>query len=276
MSIVRTVVRTPLAAGAAVVAAVLLTGCSSGSGPVYGAPGGVAASAAATAGSSASPSAGLAVTPTLGASGAPAFDTPVFGSPSRTPSGPPIPTGAFLRGLLPAAATVPAGWTIDGDGGESDTGTSVLEEPSDPLLPKATCTEMRLAGTILSQDLQASGAGNEVYDGKNKVDIRLAAYHAGDAAKVLNEIRAYGERCKSFTGRSWGGDPVPETVTVQPVPGLGDEAIDMKMVPQGPYDTDEIIVIRLGDRLLSLWGNNIVERLPNFMQLAVPLSKSAR
>ncbi|MFJ9846747.1 hypothetical protein ACIRYZ_41210 [Kitasatospora sp. NPDC101155] len=254
-------------------AAALLTGCSSGPGPVLGAPGGVTASTAATTGGFSSPGAVPADTPTLSASGAPAF-----GSPSSTPSGPPIPTGAFLRSLLPTAATLPAGWTIESDGGETDTGTYVDDEPGDPMLPKERCTEMRLGGGTLTHDLQASDAENHVSDGMNEVFVRLSAYHPGDAAKVLAEIRDYAARCKSFTGQSWDHPPVPvpETVTVQPVPGLGEEAIDMKKVPTGPYQSEEIIVIRLGDRLLSLSGNNIVERLPHLMELATPLSKTAR
>ncbi|MET8542272.1 hypothetical protein ABZW03_16670 [Kitasatospora sp. NPDC004799] len=265
MSIARTTGKLPVMAGAAAVAAVVVTGCSS-------TPGSTADTPAVTApGSATSPGAAPTAVPTLQTSGAPAF-----GSPSSTPSGPPIPTGAALRDLLPTAATLPAGWTIKGDGNRTDTGVAVVEHPVAPLLPQEPCTQMRLAGTILSQGFRASGAMNEVYDGQNAVQVYLAAYHPGDAVKLLGEIRAYAERCKSFTGKGIDGKPVPLTVTQQPVPGLGDEALDLKKVPQGPYHSEEIVVTRIGDRLLFLSGDDILGRLPNFLQLATPLSKSVK
>ncbi|MFE7589908.1 hypothetical protein ACFU6K_10925 [Kitasatospora sp. NPDC057512] len=269
---VRSNVRIPLAVGAAAMAAAVAAGCSSdpGAGPGTG-PGAVPDKPAVTSGGAASPGTGPTSTPTLQASGAPAF-----GSPGSTPTGPPIPTGAALRELLPTAATLPAGWRIEGNGSENDTGTYVLEEPAKPVLPQEPCTQMRLAGSVLSQDYKASGAMNEVYDGENRVQVYLGAYHAGDAAKLLAEIRAYAERCTSFTGKGIDGKAIPLTVTLQPVPGLGDEAVDVKKVPQGPYHSEEIVVTRLGDRLLFLSGDNILGRLPNLMQLAVPLSKTAR
>ncbi len=251
--------------GAAVLTAAVVTGCSSGPGSVPEKPG------SGTQGGGASPGAAPAVTPTLQTSGAPAF-----GTPSSTPTGPPIVTGAALRDLLPTAAALPAGWKIEGNGNESDTGTYVLDDPARPTLPQEPCTQMRLAGSVLSQDFKASGAMNEVYDGENRVQVYLAAYHSGDATKLLGEIRAYAERCKSFTGKGVDGQPVPLTVTLQPASGLGDEAVDMKKVPQGPYHSEEIVVTRIGDRLLFLSGDNILGRLPNLMQLAVPLSKSVR
>ncbi|GHF89089.1 hypothetical protein GCM10018790_78090 [Kitasatospora xanthocidica] len=265
MSIARTSGRLPLAVGAAALAAAAVTGCSSDPGTTPDMPAVTAHESAA------SPGAAPTAVPTFNTSGSPAF-----GSPSSTPTGPPIPTGAALRALLPTAATLPAGWTIKGNGNQNDTGTYVVDDPVAPMLSKEPCTQMRLAGTILSQDFKASGTMEEVYDGENMVQVYLAAYHPGDAAKLLGEIRAYTERCKSFTGKGMDGKPVPLTVTQQPVSGLGDEALDMRKVPQGPYHSEEIVVTRVGDRLLFLSGDDILGRLPNLMQLAVPLSKSVK
>ncbi|MFJ8627487.1 hypothetical protein ACIRD3_32260 [Kitasatospora sp. NPDC093550] len=265
MPTARAVSRLPLMAGSAVLAAVVVTGCSSEPGPTPAKPVITAHDSTTT------PGAAPTATPTLQTSGSPAF-----GSPSSTPTGPPIPTGPALRALLPTTATLPAGWTIKGNGNETDTGTYIVDDPVTPTLPQEPCTQMRLSGTILSQDLKASGAMKEVYDGENMAQVYLAAYHAGDAAKLLGEIRAYAERCKSFTGKGIDGKPVPLTVTQQPVPGLGDEALDMKKVPQGPYHSEEILVTRIGDRVLFLSGDDILGRLPRLMQLATPLSKAVK
>ncbi|WP_031078831.1 hypothetical protein [Streptomyces sp. NRRL WC-3742] len=271
MSIVRTTAGKPLAAGAAVlVAAAVLAGCSSSPGPAGAPANAVASSSPAAAGGSGLGHDTPASTPPLGGLGS------TDSTPGGKPSGPPVAIGAHLRDLLPTAAVLPAGWTIDGDGGESDTGTDI-NDTDEALLPKEPCTQMRVAGATLTGDFQASAAMNKVTNGKNDVEVRLSAYHQGDAAKVLEEVRAYAARCKTYTGKDWDNKPVPETVTVQAVPGLGDEAIDLKRVPTGPYATDEMITVRVGDRLLSLSGDNIVdqEHMPRLLELATLLAKTA-
>ncbi|MFG2918133.1 hypothetical protein ACGF0D_35270 [Kitasatospora sp. NPDC048298] len=246
-------------------AAAVVTGCSSGTATVS------SESSAITKAPATSSAAAPTGTPTLQVSGAPAF-----GTPSSTPTGPPLLTGVDLRAALPTAAVLPAGWTIKGNGNQVDTGTTINEYRANPPQITEPCTQMRLAGTIFSQGYKVSGAMTEVYDGEHMVQVYLAAYRPGDAAKLLGDLRAYAERCKTFTGKSVDGAPIPMTVTAQPVPGLGDEAVDMKKVPTGPYSTSEIVMTRIGDRVLFLSGDNILGRLPNLMQLAVPLVKSIK
>ncbi|MGW7582368.1 hypothetical protein ACWGKU_15315 [Kitasatospora sp. NPDC054768] len=260
---VRSTVRIPLAVGAAAMAAAFVTGCSSGTVTASGKP------AAVTATPATSPGTAPVDAPTLPASGAPAF-----GTPSSTPTGPPLLTGVDLRASLPTAAVLPAGWTIKGNGNQVDTGTTINEYRADPPQITEPCNQMRLAGTLFSQGYKVSGAMNEVYDGEHMVQVYLAAYRPGDAAKLLGDLRAYAERCKTFTGKSVDGTPIPMTVTLQPMPGLGAEAFDMKRVPTGRYSTSEIVMTRIGDRVLFLSGDDILGRLPNIMQLAVPLVKS--
>lgn len=257
----RSIVRIQLAVGATAVAAAVVTGCSSDTPTVSGKP------AAITAAPATSPT----DAPTLQTSGTAAFSTP-----SSTPTGPPLLTGVDLRASLPTAALLPAGWTIKGDGNRVDTGTTINEYRADPPQITEPCNQMRLTGTVLSQGYKVSGAMNEVYDGEHMVQVYLAAYRPGDAAKLLGDLRAYAERCKTFTGKSVDGNPIPMTVTLQPVPGLGDEAVDIKRVPTGRYSTSEIVMTRIGDRVLFLSGDDILGRLPNIMQLAVPLVKSIK
>ncbi|MFE4515158.1 hypothetical protein ACFRMQ_13340 [Kitasatospora sp. NPDC056783] len=269
---VRSTGRIPLAVGAAAMAVAAVTGCSSGSGSIYGLPTAAAADATSPAATpSASAGTGPAAAPTLPVSGEPAF-----GTPGSTPTGPPPPTGIELSAFLPTAAILPAGWTIKGDGSEHDTGTAINGYRADPPQIKEPCNQMRLAGTIFSQGYNVSGAMNEVYDGEHAVQVYLGAYRPGDAAQLLTDLRAYAERCKTFTGKSVDGAPIPMTVTLRPVPGLGDEAFDMRRVPTGPYRTSEIVVTRIGDKALFLSGDDILGRLPNLMQLAVPLAKTVK
>ncbi|MER5355726.1 hypothetical protein ABT093_36060 [Kitasatospora sp. NPDC002551] len=243
--------------------AAAVTGCSSGTLTVSGElPATTAAPATSTGATPTAP-------PTVQLPTATAFSTP-----SSTPTGPPLPTGVDLRTSLPTAAMLPAGWTIKGTGNPVDTGTTINEYRADPPQITEPCTQMRISGTVFSQGYRVSGATSEVYDGDHMVQVYLAAYRPGDAAKLLGDLRAYAERCKTFTAKNTDGAPVPMTVTAQPVPGLGNEAVDLKQVPTGPYRTSEIVMTRIGDRVLFLSGDNILGRLPNFMQLAVPLVKS--
>ncbi len=245
-------------------AAAVVTGCSSGSGSIYDTP--KAAVTAATTPAAITP----AAAPTLQTTGAPAFNTP-----SSTPTVPPV-TGKELSAFLPTAAILPPGWTIKGNGNESDTGTAINDYRGDPGQKTEPCNQMRLSGSVLSLGYQLSNAMNEVNDDKHTVQVTLAAYRPGDAAQLLTDLRAYAERCKTFTGKSVDGISIPMTVTLQPVPGLGDEAFDMKRVPTGPYSSMEVVAIRIGDKLLFLSGDDILGRLPNFMQLAVPLAKTIK
>ncbi|MFE5588068.1 hypothetical protein [Kitasatospora sp. NPDC056531] len=264
--------RTPVAVGAAVAvcAAVVLTGCASNN---LHLPGPLSAGSASpppvpTISATASNSPSTGTTPTLDDSAAPVFTTP-----TPTPSGPQPLSGAAMKALLPTPATLPHGWTMKADT-EVDSGDAFRDETDKPTLSDHPCTWLgNASGTTLGLDYQAAQALADASDGDNESQIVLNSYFPGTATKMLAGIRAYADKCKSYTGRDWGDQQVPVTVTVTPVPNLGDEALDLKNVPKGPYAVQEVLAVRVRDTVLFLDGNTIVERMPHFMDLAVPMTK---
>ncbi|MFD8707340.1 hypothetical protein ACFV1W_32950 [Kitasatospora sp. NPDC059648] len=251
MSTPRIPVAAVVVAGAAVVA---LTGCASNDMDLSGSP------SAASASPTAAP-----VPPTVSGS-------PVPGSPSATPSGPKPLSGRQLKPLLPTSATLPAGWTMK-DSTESDTGDAFEDEPN-PTLLNNPCTWLSTAsGGTLGLGYQSAHAMEMVSDGDNESRIDLGSYFPGTAVKQLDLIRSYADKCKSYTGQDWDKKPVPHTVTVTPVPNLGDEAIDLVNTPKGPYATQEVLAVRIGDKILFLDGDNVVDRLPHIKDLAAPIAK---
>lgn len=232
-----------------------------------GSPSAVGSSPSITAASPAASASPAGTSPTIDSNA-----SPVVSSPSATPSGPKPLSGRQLKPLLPTSATLPAGWTMK-DNTESDTGDAFEDEPN-PTLLNNPCTWLSTAsGGTLGLGYQTAHAMEMVSDGDNESRIDLGSYFPGTAVKQLDLIRAYADKCKTYTGQDWDKKPVPHTVTVTPVPGLGDEAIDLVNTPKGPYATQEVLAVRIGDKILFLDGDNIVDRLPHIKDLAAPIAK---
>lgn len=259
-------VRIPAAAGAVLVIGALLTGCSSGS----------KSAAPAAVPTPASPaSAATSAQPTDSAS---ASDSPAAPTASASGAGGAVPDGLALKAFLPTAASLPAGWTLSGSGSENDTGSHVLD-PGTPQLPQDSCKGglTNMGGGSFSVDYRAAMASIIVQDqNKATVNVVVASYHPGDAAKLVAEIRTFVAGCKSYTANALGGGTVAMTATVTPVPGLGDESIDVKAVPQGQFVSQETLVTRIGDKLLLLDGSDAGGSLPVLTNLAGPLAKTIK
>jgi hypothetical protein len=258
-------VRIPAAAGAALATVVLLTGCQSSTktDPPAAAPTQAAPTSAAPA-TAAAPSASGA--PSGAASGGSA------GSGAVT-------TGTALKAKLPTAATLPSGWSLQGsDGYEFDTKDTIMS-PGKPLLPGSKCTELTNSGAgSLSIDYRAAYAEIKVRDAKKAdVDVVIAAYHPGDAAKLLGEIKTLTDGCKTYQADALGGAKVQMAVSNAPVSGLGEESLDVKSVPQGHYVSQETLIARVGDTVVLLSGSDAGSgSLPDLQPLAAQLVKSLK
>ncbi|MFE3503496.1 hypothetical protein [Kitasatospora sp. NPDC059160] len=259
--------RTPVAAGAvvAVAAAVALTGCAANN---LDLPSPLSAGSASPSGPAVTAAPPVGTTPTIDA--APPTAPPVVSSPSPTASGPKPLSGRQLKPLLPTSATLPAGWTMK-DNSETDTGDNFEDDPY-PTLTDNPCNWLTTAGgNSLAMGYQTAHAEELVSEDVNEAGIHLGSYFPGTATKQLALIRAYADKCKTYTGQDWDKKPVPHTVTVTSVPNLGDEAIEVKNSPTGPYATRDVLAVRIGDKVLLLDGDNIVDRLPHIKDLAVPI-----
>lgn len=268
-------VQAPITAGI-VLALTVLAGCSANGSSTQSAPTPVAtppsASATAPAGTiSAGPSPNAAPTGFLPTS------TPTPDTASADPS---IVLGNVLKTYMPTATSLPPGWTLDrtysGEQG-SDSGTQVLSDSS-ALGPSTPCEHMSDM-TVL--DGYAAYATDELKstDGQYSAQVTVASFRTGDAAKQLAVIRAFMARCPSYVakGLGTGGSDVQVLLTADPVAGLGDEGLDVKFSPQGGYLGNEMVLVRIGDRVLSLrCGADHTGDFPDVASLAGQLAKSVK
>ncbi|PYC74038.1 hypothetical protein C7C46_24855 [Streptomyces tateyamensis] len=185
-----------------------------------------------------------------------------------------VTPGSTLKTLLPSAATLPAGWKLDGtDGYEFDT-KDTIQSPGTPLLPGEKCTDLTHSGAdSLSIDFRAAYASIKLQDPKQgAVNVVIAAYHPGDAAKLLGEIRTLAGGCKSYSAPAMSGGNVQMTVSDDPVSGLGEESIDLKNTPQGHYVSEETVIARVGDKVLLLDASDAAGAMPDLKTLANQLA----
>lgn len=234
-----------------------------------------------------------AVGPTEAVSFAPTFKVTATDFPTRYPILPaPTPTltapvvdpsivlGGSLRAYLPTEETVPSGWTLKskyGPSTPSDSGKQVLSATTG-LGPTAPCSVMNNL-TVLDGYAAYARQDMRSTDGDHAAVVTVASFRAGDAAKQLGVIRDFAARCPSFTekGTGQGHSDVEIRLVAKPVAGLGDEALDFKMLPEGGYLGTETILVRVGDRVLELLVNSGKSgEFPDAVSLARELAKPVK
>ncbi len=204
--------------------------------------------------------------PSAGRSGTPGGASQASGSPPAGGSNRPA-TGAQLKGLLPAQASLPAGWMLSsGTGQEIDSGTALTAPPYLPVLPRQSCASWKGvdAHFLLAGD-QASAAQLSVTVGHGRAtslgSVNLAGFYPGWAARQFALITSFAERrCAPFTTRDEiTGARVKMRPSVTAVPGLGDQALIIKIIqvngplPDGTYyPGDYLLVARVGDYLADV------------------------
>jgi hypothetical protein len=186
-------------------------------------------------------------------------------------------TGARLKGLLPAQASLPPGWVLsNGTGQEIDSGTALTAPPYLPVLPRQSCASWKGvdAHFLLAGD-QASTAQLSVTVGHGQTtslgSVNLAGYYPGWAARQFALITSFaGHRCAPFSTRDEiTGARVEMRPSVTVVPGLGDQALLIKIIqangplPDGTYyPGDYLLVARVGDYLADVDAPSFPGRSP--------------
>ncbi|GAA1966397.1 hypothetical protein [Catenulispora subtropica] len=200
-------------------------------------------------------------TPHRPAAGSPGTHTaaaaPTAPTTTASPAG---PSGATLRALLPTAAQLASRITVSG---VYDTGTDFTAEADlpAPSLPGADCTAApSLNADVATADFRAAYASEELDNNGESVQLIVAATNGGDAARQLNELRAFAQRCASFTAPDSTGLSVGGTVAVDSFAGIGDEAIRIRVAAAGPnadhYSQPEVVLVRVGDKLAAASDND--------------------
>ncbi|GAA2039370.1 hypothetical protein GCM10009839_46650 [Catenulispora yoronensis] len=169
----------------------------------------------------------------------------------------PTATGTALKNLLPAGADLASAVTVTGAADSGSDWTSPDALPA-PILPAAGCNVVpQITADEATADYRATYAKETLTEhGVPIAQIVLAATNPGDAIKQITEVQALADRCQTFAAPNANGASVSGTVTATAVPGLGDEALDVRVTATGPdaakYQQPELILVRVGDKLAAI------------------------
>jgi hypothetical protein len=159
------------------------------------------------------------------------------------------PVGAQLEQLLPAARALPQGWYLADAPAEPATFFQPGHQPPQPIdacLDFNDGFDLGVAGdTSLSIASETALFGAGPGDGLLRAD--LFGVEPGEAAAAIRAVGAWAARCSSYHVVSHYFD-IHYTVTAAPVPGLGDQSLDVRVTMHRPS--------QLGGNLLPLTGNN--------------------
>ena len=191
-------------------------------------------------------------------------------APTTAPPAPSAPDGLKLKTLLPTAAQLPSGWKRD-PADESDTGTD-LRPAAAPLLDPKDCNDSltNSGATGLTSDFAAAYATTALTSPNlGSSDLVFNSYAPGDAARQMSEVTDLVKKCATFTGKAGDGKSVRTTATLTSVPGLGDEAIDIKVTPKGPYIASDVVLVHSHDVIMAMDANNAA----GSMEPLIPMAK---
>lgn len=169
----------------------------------------------------------------------------------------PTATGTALKNLLPAGSDLASAVTVIGaaDSGSEWTFPDALPAP---VLPDAGCNVVpQITADEATADYRAAYAKETLTEhGVPIAQIVLAATNPGDAIKQIAEVQALADRCQTFSAPNANGASVSGSVTAAAVPGLGDQALDVRVTATGPdaakYQQPELILVRVGDKLAAI------------------------
>jgi hypothetical protein len=177
---------------------------------------------------------------------------PSSGTPSsRTPGGIPAgtPLGVQLQQLLPPPTALPQGWNLVSEPHGSATFGQAGKLPPQPMnqcLDFDQGFDVGAPGdTFVSSATESADFGAGPGDGFLRAD--LFAVMPGDTTLAIKAVGTWVARCSSYTVANQYYD-IHYTVTAAPVPGLGDQSLDVHVTEYRPSGT--------GANLLQLTDNN--------------------
>jgi hypothetical protein len=186
-------------------------------------------------------------------------------------------TGSYLSTLLPntkwsLGPSLPAGWVADGAADKDSGPTATAPAPS--IVSDGTCDYLTGKNDMLdlAGGLSVASASGWLGNGSAGVALAFYAYNPGDAAKSLAQVRDnVTTTCDGYTAMMLAGH-LDVKVSATPVSGLGDEALLIKTLPQGPYVSEENLLVRRGNLVMSLSSNDIYGDLPDLTPAAAALA----
>ncbi|MCC9311347.1 hypothetical protein LN042_30525 [Kitasatospora sp. RB6PN24] len=210
-----------------------LTACSSGAAHTSAAPASAAASSAAS--SAASPAS----------------------SPSPTGGTAGLPNGNKLNALLLPASALPQNLKLDPSGTQSTgDGFNPPIAPS-PVAPPKACDMLRQTNWTDSAGANyASFAQNDYTDDAQDMFAQdVSSYRGNDAITMMATLKQNLTACHTFP-TTVNGQTYTETVTLKPLTGLGDEAVEAVITSPNLDGGTTLVAARVGGIVVSTLDND--------------------
>jgi hypothetical protein len=182
---------------------------------------------------------------------------------TAAPPPPPPPKSTDLHAALLTVDDFPDGFVKTGDSSSGNVSIGASFTACPPLRTSLTNGRTRAAAVSFSMGTAGPNITNAV--------IR---FPKGTAAPALTRLASVATQCKSFS-QTLAGLPMRFTVTAQPVPKMGDQAVGLRLVGTTTSDgitvsvTADIAAARHGDVMVWLhsmsMGTDVVEGLGDLL-----------
>jgi hypothetical protein len=201
--------------------------------------------------------------------------------PTATPSGAGsssgIPTGTQLQALLPYHSGQPTGWKLDPAKFSTHNSGSALTVPEGLLPDSNSCVyiadtsgvnsllqwwQVSFAQADMVREVPQAGGSTSFYS----VEMLLAGFHPGYAAKQLNWVAARAKACPTYHDTA---NQALETTTSTVIPGLGDQAVFLSTRSKTAAQSlvDQELVVRVGNNVAGLAQNTSLGPLVSLAKL---------
>jgi hypothetical protein len=168
--------------------------------------------------------------------------------------GPNVPAGTpnqyQLREILPSSEALPSGWRVTYR--PQPLGTYITAG-SLPPRPINACLDFNIGFDLgIAGDTFVSLASETARNGSGFLRIDALGVLPGDAAKAISAVKSWAGQCSAYTD-----GPVSYTVAAAPVPGLGNESLNVITTQQtgtaglNVFDNDTLVV-RVGNSLIAI------------------------
>ncbi|MFJ8856534.1 hypothetical protein [Streptomyces sp. NPDC102437] len=200
---------------------------------------------------------------------APTADSPSPSAPAAPTADPHVVPGSVLKTYLPTNRTLPEGWKVSTVFEEHDSGPKPVPPSAGPS-PTVNfgCDQLVRSGTEAALGGWGAYANLGVTDpSAHEVGIMVRAYSTGRASEVFGRLRSLEGVCgTTYEPNSAGLLNNPVTITVSAVDGVGDEGVRVT-IDRKAYVGLDLVVMRVGDRLLSVTSDNDGGKFADVMAL---------
>ncbi|WP_033355810.1 hypothetical protein [Kitasatospora aureofaciens] len=167
-----------------------------------------------------------------------------------------LPDGNKLNALLLPATAMPPKFKLDPSGSQS-TGDGAIPPASPSAVPAdKACDMLNGTGWVNSAGIIAASfaKNNYVDEAQNMFAQELDAYRGNDAQTVMANLKKTLTACHTFTVTQ-DGQNFSATVTLQSLPGVGDEALQAVITSPEWTGGSTLVAARVGKVVVATYDN---------------------